>query len=59
MDGIKNLHLEDVSIPSVLDDDEVLVKISSVALNHRDVRCKVRFLQPRMYPEISPQESIF
>ncbi|KAI1279235.1 putative alcohol dehydrogenase [Xylaria sp. FL0933] len=38
MDGIDNARLETVPIPSDLKDDEVLVKISRVSLNNRDIK---------------------
>jgi NADPH:quinone reductase-like Zn-dependent oxidoreductase len=38
MDGIDKLELQDVPEPVDLADDEVLVKISRVSLNNRDVK---------------------
>lgn len=46
MDGIEKLQLQEVSEPVDLTDDEVLVKISCVSLNNRDVK--------RMAPRPSP-----
>lgn len=38
MDGINSLKLDTVPPPIELKDDEVLVKIDRVALNHRDAK---------------------
>jgi NADPH:quinone reductase-like Zn-dependent oxidoreductase len=40
MDGIDNFKLETVPVPdpAALKDDEVLVKISRVSLNNRDIK---------------------
>lgn len=38
MDGINSLQLSTVPQPFELKDDEVLVKIDRVALNHRDAK---------------------
>ncbi|KAJ4256213.1 hypothetical protein NW762_009291 [Fusarium torreyae] len=38
MDGIDRLQMLEVSQPVNLDDDEVLVKISRVSINHRDIK---------------------
>ncbi|GAW20703.1 hypothetical protein ANO14919_102120 [Xylariales sp. No.14919] len=38
MDGVDNVKLETVPIPTELKDDEVLVRISRVSLNNRDIK---------------------
>lgn len=43
MDGVDRLQLQEVSQPSLLGDNEVLVKIIRVSLNNRDVKRKILF----------------
>lgn len=38
MDGIDAFRMHNVPLPDQLDEDEVLVKISRVSINHRDVK---------------------